>query len=104
MSNIALYKYHQDYGRMGTLEGVFIMDEDKYNDYVKGRSVWEFDILGKHSEVRVEFNDDTVTKLDVSDTTVADMLKVLGVVISGITPHDYFDQFAEQDEEDVEDE
>lgn len=96
-----LYRYQQDYGRMGSLDGVFIADEDDLKWFM-GAEVWADDILGKHSEVQVCFNANTVRALDISDQSVSELHKVLGKNISGTTPYDFdymIDELRRDDEE-----
>lgn len=93
-----LYRYQQDYGRMGSLDGVFIADE-KDVKWFMGAEVWADDVLGKHSEVRVTFNENTVQALDISDQAVDELYKVLGKNISGTTPYDFDYMIDERHEE-----
>lgn len=83
-----MYRYNQDFGRMGDLSGVFIADE-KDLAWFMGAEIWVDDILGKHSEIKVSFNFSTIHVIDVSEQTVAELHSVLGKNISGTTPYDY---------------
>lgn len=83
-----MYRYSEDFGRMGTLSGVFLADADDLGWFM-GAEVWVDEALGKHSEVQVHFNMNTIELLDVSDQTVQDLFRVLGKNISGTTPYDY---------------
>lgn len=83
-----MYRYNQDYGRMGDLSGVFLADGEDLAWFM-GAEVWADDILGKHSEVKVSFNLNTVSLIDVSEQTVAELHRVLGKNISGTTPYDF---------------
>lgn len=90
-----MYRYDQDYGRMGSLSGVFLADE-KDLAWFMGAEVWADDVLGKHSEVPISFDESTVTEVEVSEQTVADLLRVLGKNISGTTPYDFDYTIGEQ--------
>jgi len=93
-----LYRYEEDFGRMGSLDGMFFATDDEYT-YFMGKTIWENDILGKHSQVQLDFDKTTVTEVKLSQTTIDEMFAVLGSHISGISPMDYFDQWQEEDEE-----
>lgn len=82
-----LYRYQQDYGRMGALDGVFIADENDVKWFM-GAEVWVDDVLGKHSEVTVAFNLNTIKPLEVSEQTVREIHTALGKSISGMTPYE----------------
>lgn len=45
-----IYKYSESFGRMGTLESVFIADSEDMNK-LWGKRIYLGDVLGKHSEV-----------------------------------------------------
>lgn len=100
-----LYRYQQDYGRMGDLDGVFIADETDLKWFM-GAEVWVYDVLGKHSEIQVSFNENTVKELAVSEQAVQELFDVLGKDVSGMTPYslDYLieEWHGERDEEDDE--
>lgn len=93
-----LYRYYEDFGRMGSLEGMFFATDEQY-DYFMGRDAYESDILGKHSEVELSFNDETVEEVKLSETTIEEMFEVLGSHVSGISPLEYFEQWEEEDSE-----
>jgi len=104
-----LYRYFEDFGRMGSLDGVFFATDEEHDRFM-GRSAYESDILGKHSEVEMSFNEETVEEIPLSEITIEEMFEVLGAHISGISPMEYFEQFEdeeysfEDDEWDEEDE
>ena len=94
-----LYQYYEDFGRMGSLEGMFFLTEEQYK-YVIGKTIYDSDILGKHSEVELTFDINTVEEVKLSETTIAEMFSVLGSSVSGISPLDYVDQWEEESEAD----
>lgn len=64
--NYILVNFHVDAGRMGSLDGHFITTPAKL-ELIKGLpSVWFHDVLGKHSEIEVDFGGDDVMTV-VSD-------------------------------------
>jgi len=54
---LGIYTYYKDFGRRGELEGLFIADHE---DLIKleGKMIYFGEVLGKHSEVIVEFSYD----------------------------------------------
>jgi len=54
---LGIYTYYKDFGRLGELEGLFIADHE---DLIKleGKMIYFGEVLGKHSEVIVEFSYD----------------------------------------------
>jgi hypothetical protein len=56
----AVYKYTEDFGRMGVLDGVFVEDVD-FVEANTGREVYFGEVLGKHSEIVGTTNQENVT-------------------------------------------
>lgn len=83
-----MYRYCEDFGRMGSLSGIFLADA-KDLEWFMGAQIWAHEALGKHSEVQVCFNENTIEVVDVSEQTVQELFEVLGKSISGTTPYDY---------------
>lgn len=96
-----LYKYEEDFGRMGSLDGLFFATDDEYT-YFMGRTIQEYEILGKYSEVQLDFDKTTVTEVKLSQTTIDEMFAVFGSHVSGVSPLYNFDQWAAEDESDDE--
>jgi hypothetical protein len=80
-----LYKFRWDCGRQGTVEGIFIAEEQEVKDAV-GQQVNFGEILGKHSEVYGTIDDGEITEIKVSEITVKEMEDVLGSTICGHNP------------------
>lgn len=93
-----LYKYAEDFGRMGDLDGMFFATEEQHERFM-GKEGYASDILGKHSEVYLQFNDETIEEVELSETTIEEMFAVFGYCISGISALDYFEQWDEEEEE-----
>lgn len=101
-----LYRYHENYGRMGSIEGLFFLTDEevekykKYTDYL----CWD-ELLGKHSEGYFSFSDDTLEVIELPENVVATLYEKLGKVLSGPFDFEYFDEvIQERMEEDEEDE
>jgi hypothetical protein len=100
-----LYRYYQDYRRMGSLEGLFFLSDEEVERYKKytGYLYWD-ELLGKHSEGTFLFSDDTLTVIDLPDNVIQILYDALGKVVSGPFDFDYFDEMIQErlDEEENE--
>lgn len=93
-----LYKFYWDCGRQGDVEGIFIADEKEIERAI-GNEVYFGEILGKHSEIYGVLEDHDISELEVSETTIEELEKVLGRSIVGYNPLDYMEDFEEEDED-----
>jgi hypothetical protein len=59
---LKLYRYHEDFGRMGYLSGTFVAD-DADVEKALGQSVYLGEVLGKHSDISATIVDETLTVL-----------------------------------------
>lgn len=93
-----LYRYYEDYGRMGSLEGLLILTDEeaaKYKQYTN--YLWWDELLGKHSEGHFNFSDDTLTVIDIPGDVVEILHEnILGKVVSGPFDLNYFDEQIEE--------
>lgn len=83
-----LYKFKWDCGRDGSVEGVFIAEEQEVKDAI-GMPVDFGEILGKHSDVYGTIDDGEITEVKVSEITVKEMEEALGSTICGYNPLHY---------------
>ena len=90
MSNeLKLWKFDICFGRAGNIAGLFIATE-KGVDFIIGSNIDFGEALGKHSEVRHQFTKKDLKTLDVSNSTVQELLKATGTrYISGNNPFKY---------------
>ncbi|AEC53133.1 hypothetical protein SCRM01_187 [Synechococcus phage S-CRM01] len=96
-----VYHFYQDFGRPGSLDGVFVADIEQV-EKVYGLQAYFGEVLGKHSEVYCEVTPDNLKLItdEPSDVEVFDRYNIN----VGYNPLDYVD-FDEDDEEwDEEDE
>jgi hypothetical protein len=104
-----LYRYYENYGRMGAIEGLFILTDEEVEKYKKYTSyLYWAELLGKHSEGFYNFSDDTLEVIDLPEDVVTLLHDKLGKVISGPFDFDYFDEIvdeklSEEDDESFED-
>lgn len=86
-----LYKFSRFFGRNGDLEGLFIAEPEQINKLI-GSHINFGEALGKHSEVSCIIEEKDINQLDVLDSTVDDIIKVIGTSISGYNPFDYLEE------------
>jgi len=92
---LKLWQYYESCGRMGSLEGLFVMSEEDLKKY-KNTQFWWSEVLGKHSEGTFLLCDDTLTDLEVPEEVCKVLLSKFGVAISGDLDFDYFDEQLEE--------
>jgi hypothetical protein len=84
-----LYKFYWDCGRQGSLEGVFIEDEENIKDII-GKEVYFGEVLGKHSEIYGIIKNQDIT-LVTKDFPVIKIIKEYSLE-SGFNPFDYIEE------------
>ena len=85
-----LYRFYWDCGRNGSVEGIFIAEEEDVKNAI-GENVYFGEILGKHSEVYGILEESDIKELNVSSITVKELEKIAGTNICGYNPLDYLD-------------
>ena len=90
MSNeLKLWKFDICFGRAGDIAGLFIATE-KEVDFLIDRNIDFGEVLGKHSEVYHQFTKEDLKIIDVSSSTVQELLKAVGTrYINGSNPFEY---------------
>lgn len=96
---VALYKFDWDYGRCGNLSGLFIAQRHEVAN-LYGKTIYFGEVLGKHSEIEVEIDEDARFE---EVTTDRDKIQWLldtfkSNTICGHNPFDY--EESDEDEED----
>lgn len=74
---IKVYAYHQDFGRIGSLSGLFTADEEDV-ETAMGQEVYLDEVLGKHSEVEGSIDDSTVVLASEDPTVITFVSDALG--------------------------
>lgn len=69
-----LYAFEQSYGRAGTLNMLFVATDDEI-EALLGRSVPWYECLGKHSQSEYDFNDNTVSVVDIDEDALEILLR-----------------------------
>lgn len=95
-----LYRYYEECGRMGSIEGLLFLTDEQKKRYQENELHWD-ELLGKHSSGTYDFSDDNLEEIKLPEETKKVLHDVLGSVISGPFDLDYFDeQINERDEYD----
>lgn len=94
MTELKLWKFSEDYGRRGDVEGLFIATEEEIDKFLDKQNISFGEVLGKHSEVDVYFEKGkNLECLNVSTSTVLELLNALDRrCISGLYPFQYISQ------------
>ena len=87
----ALYKFHYDCGRQGSLTGIFVADEDKVKKLIdSGQEIYFGEVLGKHSEVCGPIEEGDLTFV-TNDEKVISIVEEFNLE-TGYNPFDYIDE------------
>lgn len=91
-----------DYGRMGTLSGIFVCEKADL-EKLYGKEVYFGEVLGKHSEVVFTMDAECFEIRTEDQDFIAKFIEIMGDgTISGYNPFDYIDEDEESDEEEEE--
>lgn len=85
-----LYEFNKYIYREGDIEGIFIAEPEDINELI-GSFAYFGEALGKHSNVGCVIQEQDIKQLQVLDSTVDDLLKVIGTDISGYNPLNYLE-------------
>lgn len=77
MTQFKLWKFSEDYGRMGNVEGLFIATEEEVDKFLISKEICFGEILGKHSDVSICFEKKDFKCLDVSESTINNLFNAL---------------------------
>lgn len=96
MENL-LVKYHEDFGRMGSLDGLFVCTEYEL-EYLKERLVDFGEVLGKHSEVYTDKVYEHCKVISEDPDLISDLQTVSDCTntICGHNPFDYLDDLDDE--------
>jgi hypothetical protein len=84
----ALFNFHFDCGRGGSLYGTFIADTADVEKLIKNETEIYFgEVLGKHSDISGPVEECDITKV-TEDQELIEKLQSLGIA-NGINPFDY---------------
>ena len=97
-----IYKLEWDFGRMGSLEGVFVADSDDIKKLLENETEIYFgEVLGKHSEVFGVIKSKHLTEV-TDDEKFIDLFEKYGLE-SGYNPFDYLNESEDDYEDEDED-
>lgn len=92
-----LWKMAIDCGRQGSLSGVFVATQGEI-DGLMGREVYFGEVLGKHSEVVIDFAPEDV-KLLTDDQDFIAKAEEYGMASVGLNPFHYIEMMDEEEYE-----
>lgn len=78
-----LYRYSESFGRMGSLDGTFVAEEDQMAKLM-GRTVYLGEVLGKHSEITTTLSKKNL-KVLTEDQDFITKAEEYGLVPTGVT-------------------
>ena len=93
-----LYSFEADYGRSGTLSGLFVSSDEEM-DLLNDTTIYFGEALGKHSEVWIDdfkWQDHCKVVSDDQDK-IEWLISILGFSVSGFDPSNYYD-YTDSDE------
>ena len=88
---LKLYQFTRYFRRDGTIEGVFIAEPEEVNKLI-GADIYFGEALGKHSSISCVIAKEDIKELPVLNSTITDLLNVIGSHISGYNPFDYLNK------------
>ena len=97
-----IYCYEVDYGRRGTVSGTFVATRGKVES-LRDLTVYFGEILGKHSDVSVDFSEEELICL-TEDQAFIKKAKEYKLVPIGRNPFDYIDEDESDDDYEEDDE
>ena len=90
-----LYKFEVDFGRQGSLDGLFVSNESDFNMII-GKNVYFGEALGKHSDVEEVMTKEMFEVIELPDEVLDILEEKIGTTLSGFNP---VDLLLEQEEE-----
>lgn len=87
---IGLYRYIENFGGSGTVEGLFIVDSIDVAKAV-GKEIYLGEVLGKHSDVVTYLPEESIELITEEQKFIADLRLLFDddETISGINPIEY---------------
>lgn len=87
-----LYRLDWNYGRMGSVQGLFVADEENVKEAF-GKTVYFGEVLGKHSDVSGELDKEDLEIVSEDEVFITKLVEVIGKTnISGYNPLDYLEE------------
>jgi hypothetical protein len=88
MSQRFLWEFYYNYGRIGSVSGLFVASEEEIESSI-GEYVRFGEILGKYSDVSLTLDKSNLTKVNLDSETVEKVTDILGETWSGRNPLNY---------------
>lgn len=91
-SELKLWKYSKDL-YYGKISGLFISTEEEINKFLLDRTIYFGEVLGRHSEVSIDFKKDDFIPLRITKEVVQEIVDTSrNRTISGYNPFEYVDE------------
>jgi hypothetical protein len=91
-----LYRYFEDYGRMGAIEGLLILTDDQMTRLQQNTDCLYWDeLLGKHTGGTFDFVE-CCSEIPIPEDVVKVLSQYLGPVVSGPFDLEYFDELIDE--------
>ena len=89
-----LYEFYWDCGRMGSISGLFIAEENDVMGLI-GENIYFGEVLGKHSDVSGDITEDDFTVKTDDQEFITKFLEIMELnetgTISGYNPFEYYE-------------
>ena len=85
-----LYYFEADFGRMGTIDGIFVADDKKVKGAI-GKTAYFGEILGKHSDIAKKLEEKDFLVATTDQNFISYFVKIFGKHATGYNPLDYVD-------------
>ena len=93
-----LYRMNCDYGRMGSLYGMFVAEESDVEKLI-GKTLYFGEVLGKHSDIYGELEASDITVVSDNQEVINILVQAIGSEsISGYNPFDYYEEDEDEEE------
>jgi hypothetical protein len=93
-----LYRLNWDAGRMGSLDGLFVAEEEAVAAAI-GKKVYFGEVLGKHSEVYGNLTASEVKAISDDQDFISKFKSIVGSI--GYNPLDYIEESDEDDDDEA---
>jgi hypothetical protein len=103
--NKKLFRFHTYCGRMGKLEGQFVLNEEEQAELEKlyGKEIHFGEVLGKHSDISITLKRSEITVVTDDQAFLGMAAKLRISLDSGFNPLDYVDGTYDEDDDAEED-
>ena len=92
---LRLVKFYMTCGKLGDIEGLFVLKEDAWNllqkDIDNGSKLYFYEVLGKYSEVTATLHKDHITMVSDDQEFLKKLTLIVGWHLGGVYLPDYIE-------------